>query len=519
MNRLLSNASIRQKVLLAPLTALLGLVVVAFVGLAASRHAGDTVTDIGNVQLRRLTNADALAERMTALHQRVYQSMVWEAIGQRAENIHNFDAALNKDLAAFATSMDPVAANPALPPAQHAIAAAIADAFRTYAKTAKDTLDMKSTGIAMAASYVPALDGQFAANRAMLDKYRSAELASVNAAMADARSGNQRSAWIVGGVALAVLLACTALTWVTVRAITQPLDRAARLAGALAGGDLTVRNGPASADATGRVLSALDQVATGLNTLVTNIQSTADEIDTASGEIASGNVDLSSRTENTASGLQQAAAAIEQLAQTLKSGAARAADADRLATEAASVATTGGETVGDVVRKMEGISARARKIGDIIGVIDGIAFQTNILALNAAVEAARAGEQGRGFAVVAGEVRSLAQRSGDAAREIRGLIGSSVEEIESCAQRAQSAGQTMNRIVDAIGEVSRTIAHVSQAAGAQADGIAQFNATVVEMERNTQQNAAMVEQAAAATDSLKAQTRTLVELLGRFRVR
>jgi len=303
-----------------------------------------------------------------------------------------------------------------------------------------------------------------------------------------------------------------------VRTITVPLTRAAQLAGSLAEGDLRARHGRAGSDATGRVLTALDDVARNLTTLVTDIQGTADEINTASSEIASGNADLSARTEGTASSLQQAAASIEQLSATIRASADNARDANKLASDASSVAREGGVMVANVVQTMDAINVRARKIGDIIGVIDGIAFQTNILALNAAVEAARAGEQGRGFAVVASEVRSLAQRSGDAAREIRTLISSSVEETTAGATKAQAAGQTMTRIVDAIEQVSQTVAGISRSASEQASGISQVNETVSEMERNTQQNAAMVEEATAATESLNSQTRNLVELLTRFRI-
>jgi methyl-accepting chemotaxis protein len=519
MKTFLSNLSIRTKVLLAPLIALLGLATVAAVGLASNRHSIETMTSIGDVQIHRVTEADALADRITQLHQRVYQSMVWEAIGQREDNVKKFDESLTADLAKLSTSMDAKAADGSLPQPQRDRAKALGQAFRSYAHSATDTLDMKSTGIAMAATYVPTLDDKYSGNKVLLSRYRDAELAAVGTAMAEAQAASRRSTQLMAVLASTVLAFCAALTWIIVGAITRPLTQAATLAASLALGDLTVRNRSSSTDDTGRVLSALDDVSGGLNSLVTDIRDTAQQIDRASAEIASGNLDLSSRTEGTAAVIEQATVTIEQFTDSVRASALQASEANTLAARTADVAHSGGRMVSGVAEAMDGISARAKKISEIVGVIDGIAFQTNILALNAAVEAARAGEQGRGFGVVAGEVRSLAKRSGDAAREIRTLIGSSVNEIEACTDRARSAGQKMTHIVSSIGDVSRTIALVSTAADQQADSIAQFNQTLSEVERNTQQNAAMVEQASAATESLNAQSQNLVRLLERFKLR
>jgi len=518
MNNLLRDASISLKVALAPILALIGLVVVAAIGLLSNQHVANDMARLGGAGMSRLVDANALSERMTELHQRVYQSLTWEAIGQRPEKIKELDAGLTKDLAQFARSADPATLDASAPAEQRAAVADLAKGFAAYAKIAADTIDMKSAGVAMAASYVGALDDQFKLNQQLMAGYVKQQLDVTHASVATAEAGVRMQTLVIAGVAALVLVLCMVLSWTIVRMITVPLTRAAQLAGSLARGDLTARHGRAGSDATGRVLTALDDVARNLTTLVTDIQGTADEINTASSEIASGNADLSSRTEGTASSLQQAAASIEQLSATIRAGADNARDANKLASDASSVAREGGVMVANVVQTMDAINVRARKIGDIIGVIDGIAFQTNILALNAAVEAARAGEQGRGFAVVASEVRSLAQRSGDAAREIRTLISSSVEETTAGATKAQAAGQTMTRIVDAIEQVSQTVAGISRSASEQASGISQVNETVSEMERNTQQNAAMVEEATAATESLNSQTRNLVELLTRFRI-
>jgi methyl-accepting chemotaxis protein len=255
-----------------------------------------------------------------------------------------------------------------------------------------------------------------------------------------------------------------------------------------------------------------------LRALVGEIRQTAESIQTASTEVASGNADLSQRTEQTASNLQQTASSMEQLTGTVRHSAASAGQANQLAANASRVATRGGDVVAQVVSSMDQINGASRKIADIIGVIDGIAFQTNILALNAAVEAARAGEQGRGFAVVASEVRSLAQRSAEAAKEIKALIGGSVEHVEAGSRLVSDAGSTMNEIVASVKRVSDIIGEITHAADEQSAGIGTVNDAVVQLDQMTQQNAALVEQSAAAAESLKDQAARLARAVGAFRL-
>ncbi len=265
---------------------------------------------------------------------------------------------------------------------------------------------------------------------------------------------------------------------------------------------------------TAKLIGALRQV----EQAIMQVRQAADSIGTASSQIASGNQDLSGRTEQTAANLQQAASSMEQLTGTVAHSADSAAQANQLASSAADVARRGGSVVAQVVSTMDDISASSRKIADIIGVIDGIAFQTNILALNAAVEAARAGEQGRGFAVVAGEVRSLAQRSAEAAREIKQLIGSSVDKVETGSRLVGDAGSTMTEIVASVQRVSDIIGEISAASREQSSGIAQVNSAVADLDRMTQQNAALVEQSAAAAHSLEDQARRLTQVVATFRL-
>ena len=268
----------------------------------------------------------------------------------------------------------------------------------------------------------------------------------------------------------------------------------------------------------GSVLDSLRAMVQSVRSTVVQVRTATDSINTASIEIATGNHDLSARTEQTASNLQQAASSMEQLTGTVKQSADSARQANQLAASAAEVAQRGGTVVSQVVSTMDEINASSKKIADIIGVIDGIAFQTNILALNAAVEAARAGEQGRGFAVVASEVRSLAQRSADAAKEIKALIDSSVDKVEAGAKLVADAGATMGEIVASVGRVSDIIGEITAAAAEQSDGIAQINVAVSHLDQMTQQNAALVEESTAAAESLKDQAARLAEAVGTFRV-
>jgi methyl-accepting chemotaxis protein len=318
-------------------------------------------------------------------------------------------------------------------------------------------------------------------------------------------------------LALAVLIVVP-LTLVNMHSICRPLTDAQSLAGAIAEGDLSRSVQAEGRDETADLLRALAAMQQRLQSMVGQIRHAADSIQTASIEVASGNTDLSARTEQAASNLQQTASSMEQLTVTLRTSADSAATANQLASSAASVARRGGDAVAQVVSTMDDIHASSRKIADIIGTIDGIAFQTNILALNAAVEAARAGEQGRGFAVVAAEVRSLAQRSAEAAKEIKSLIGASVERVESGSKLVQSAGSTMQEIVASVQRVTDVIGEITSAAAEQSSGIGQVNTAVTQLDQMTQQHAALVEQSAAAAESLKGQAGTLAGVVATFRL-
>ncbi len=322
---------------------------------------------------------------------------------------------------------------------------------------------------------------------------------------------------LVAGAVIALLLGIV-LSYMLTRSITIPLQRAARSAGQIAEGDLTqtiVVNGK---DEAAQLLHALQHMQDNLAQLVSGVRSNAESVAIASAEISQGNNNLSTRTEQQASALEETAASMEELGSTVRQNADNARQANQLAMSASSVAMQGREVVAEVVDTMKGINDSSRKIADIIGVIDGIAFQTNILALNAAVEAARAGEQGRGFAVVAGEVRTLAQRSADAAKEIKALITTSVERVEQGTHLVDKAGSTMTEVVNAIRRVTDIMGEISAASSEQSAGVSQVGEAITQMDHATQQNAALVEESAAAADSLKSQAAQLVQAVAVFRL-
>lgn len=328
----------------------------------------------------------------------------------------------------------------------------------------------------------------------------------------------QQTVYFTMGILIAILTVTIMFAIFIVRSITQPMQQAINIADAIATGDLTKRIEVTSSNETGRLLQALKAMNDNLIDLIGKVRIGTDQISTASGEIASGNSNLSQRTEEQASNLEETASSMEELTSTVKQNADNARQANQLAVGATEVAMKGGTVVGQVVQTMNSINESSKKIVEIISVIDGIAFQTNILALNAAVEAARAGEQGRGFAVVATEVRTLAQRSAAAAKEIKELISDSVSKVENGTHLVDEAGATMDEIVTAVKRVTDIMSEISAASQEQSSGIEQVNQAVTQMDEVTQQNAALVEEATAAAESMQEQAQALTQAINTFKL-
>jgi methyl-accepting chemotaxis protein len=397
--------------------------------------------------------------------------------------------------------------------------------------------DVKAARIAFVASqnrFLKALDGADTAEarRVLLDETRPLQIDYLKNIQALSAFQDELTTEGVNGVTQAMLqvrevtavligagvLLAVVLALALVKSVTRPIHQAVELAHAVAGGDLTRAIDTRGRSETARLLQALDHMQKRLSDVVGTVRSGAEGVATASAQIAQGNSDLSSRTEQQASALEETAASMEQLGSTARQNADNARQANQLAASASTVAVQGGDVVGQVVQTMKDINDSSRRISDIIGVIDGIAFQTNILALNAAVEAARAGEQGRGFAVVAAEVRNLAQRSAEAAKEIKGLILASVERVEQGSAQVDRAGATMQEVVLSIRRVTDIVGEISSASAEQNSGVGQISEAVSQMDQATQQNAALVEESAAAASSLRGQAEQLVQAVALFRL-
>ena len=506
-----------HKILVAP-----GLAIVFLLGFGAIAYGvvdrqNAAIEDLAKKRLAGVVVATDAQQDLGEVHANVYRLFTWianlseakvkQATNEQKAKIDAIVAALTKfRQQAYLTVEERKRVDAVLP------------MLAKYRRLADDAIDTSTGDVSTGAMMMQNADSQFQAAVKNLDDLVQFEKRLAQESYESAAAASRAASFLLVAILLVAVAASILAALLMSRAIVRPLHQAIRAAEQIAGGDLSTEVTVRGKDETADLLQALHAMTENLRQLVGEVAGGAHMVADTSAQIAQGNQDLSQRTEEQASTLEETASSMEELTSTVSLNAQNARQASQLAMGASDVARKGGQVVGQVVSTMAGISDSSRKIGDIIGVIDGIAFQTNILALNAAVEAARAGEQGRGFAVVAAEVRNLAQRSAAAAKEIKGLIGESVDKVDAGAKLVDAAGRTMEEIVASVTRVSDLIAEIAAASQEQSSGIAQVNTAVAQMDQVVQQNASLVGEATAATEAMKAQAAALLQVASRFQL-
>ena len=489
--------------------------VVTCVAAVTAVRTRDSIATSGTAQTRQLDKIQKISvwaglTEANAARTLVLLSLADTASGARLktdiESTSTRISALQKEITELARS-----------PAEAELLGRVGQLRSAYVDLRNQLTEARLTG-ALSDEQITALRGRIEAYTRGQRELLALQHTLAGAITAEVSRSRMQTVYLVCGVMFGLIVLLVLSTAYIARSILQPLKLARQATERIASGDLSGHVDTARTDEIGELMRGLDRMTVALRQLVGDVRAGATGLQSASAEIATGNADLSRRTEQTASNLQETAGSMAQLTHTVERSTTAATQANELASSAAEAAARGGDVVSQVVTNMNEISASSRRIGDIIGVIDGIAFQTNILALNAAVEAARAGEQGRGFAVVASEVRSLAQRSAEAAREIKGLIGASMTTVEQGARLVGEAGSTMTELVASVSRVSEMIGQITASASEQHDGIVHVNQAIARLDDMTQQNAALVEQSAAAADSLRDEAQRLGSAVRRFRV-
>jgi methyl-accepting chemotaxis protein len=504
-----------HKILVAPAVAIAFLLALGLVSYGMLSRQNAALEELARGRMAAFQVAADAAQEISEVHSNIYRLFTWIA-NLKEEQIKKVNVEARQKLDAVTKSLGELAARGQLTAGEARLVAEVLPKIAKYRKLMDDAIDLSTVDVGTGAMAMQAADIQFLGIVKEMDQLVLLEKTLAQESF-DGASAAFRAAlgWLAAIVAGAVAAAVVIALFMS-RAIVRPLQVAIAAADRIAGGDLSGDIKVHATDETGQLLQSLASMLASLRTLVGQVSGGAHTVADTSAEIAQGNLDLSQRTEEQASTLEETASSMEELTSTVTQNADNARQASQLAVGASEVARKGGQVVGQVVSTMTGISDSSKKIADIIGVIDGIAFQTNILALNAAVEAARAGEQGRGFAVVAAEVRSLAQRSAAAAKEIKGLIGESVGKVEAGTKLVDAAGETMQEIVVAVKQVSDLIAEIAAASHEQSMGIVQVNTAITQMDQVVQQNASLVEEASAATESMKDQARSLLQTVARF---
>jgi methyl-accepting chemotaxis protein len=506
-----------HKIVAAPAIAILFLVVLGAVsyGFMARQHA--SMDDMYQRRFASYQLAANAAQAVSEVHSNVYRTFTWLST-LKEDRIAQITNEQKRRIDEVVAKVGQFGADAATGAEERKLAESIVQVLRTYSRDFAAAIEIGTVDFNTGMSSMQSVDAKLQAVLKDLHALVQIEERLARESYDSARSAFENVVLAFLAVLALSLVVSAAMTILMSRVIVRPLRKAIVAAGRIAGGDLASDIHVAGRDETAELLRALADMQNNLRSLVAEVAAGARTVADTSGQIAQGNADLSQRTEEQASTLEETASSMEELTSSVTQNAQNARQASERAVNASEVARQGGQVVGQVVSTMDGISQASRKIVEIIGVIDGIAFQTNILALNAAVEAARAGEQGRGFAVVAAEVRNLAQRSATAAKEIKGLIGDSVDKVQAGTRLVDAAGRTMEQIVGSVKEVSDLLAEIAAATQEQSSGIGQVNTAVAQMDGVVQQNAALVEQAAAATESMKQQAAALLDQVSRFDV-
>jgi len=507
-----------HKIVAAPGVAILFLTLLGVVSYVMLSRQHDTLGDMYHHRFGSYQLAANSTQAISEVHSNVYRLLTWIA-NLKDDKIKQITGEQDARIMAVSKSVAEFAARPGTSAEERKLAQSIVKQLVQYKSDIDSAIDISSADINTGMATMQTADREFQALLKDFNQLVGVEKRLTQQSYVSASSAFDKTVLALLAIVVVALVVSAVMTYFLSRMIVRPLKHAIALAGRIAGGDLSSEIKVAGRDETAQLLQALKDMNASLQKIVSEVRSGTDSISTASQQIASGNADLSQRTEEQASSLEETASSMEELTSTVKHNAENARQANQLAASASEVALKGGQVVGQVVGTMSSINESSKKIVDIIGVIDGIAFQTNILALNAAVEAARAGEQGRGFAVVASEVRNLAQRSAAAAKEIKTLIGDSVDKVGAGTKLVDEAGKTMEEIVSSVKRVTDIMAEITAASQEQSAGIEQVNQAITQMDQVTQQNAALVEEAAAAAESMQQQAGNLAQAVSVFKLK